>query len=93
MEWCLYGQYPLRAPSVLRVYWPPHCSEDLLAPHCKLGRGTQVGLFEAAARASPGDADVHVALGVLHNLGRTYEPAVAAFRCAEFPSRVTKQFG
>jgi len=43
----------------------------------------QVGLFEAAARAAPGDADAHVALGVLHNLGRAYEPAVASFRCAD----------
>ena len=45
----------------------------------------QVGLFEAAARAAPGDADAHVALGVLHNLGRAYEPAVASFRCAQSP--------
>ena len=44
-------------------------------------RVLQVGMFEAAARAAPGDADVHAALGVLHNLGRTYESAVAAFRC------------
>ncbi len=45
-------------------------------------RIVQVGLFEAAARAAPGDADAHVALGVLHNLGRAYEPAVASFRSA-----------
>ena len=41
----------------------------------------QVGLFEAAARATPSDADALTALGVLHNLGRAYEPAVASFRC------------
>ena len=45
----------------------------------------QVGLFETAARAAPSDADAHVALGVLHNLGRAYEPAVASFRCSVDP--------
>ena len=42
----------------------------------------QAALFEAAARASPQDGDVHSALGVVYNLGRQYDEAVQAFRCA-----------
>ncbi|KAL4445746.1 hypothetical protein ABPG77_008945 [Micractinium sp. CCAP 211/92] len=37
-------------------------------------------LFEAAARASPQDAELHSALGVVYNLSRQYDDAVAAFR-------------
>ena len=43
---------------------------------------TQVRQFEAAARAAPGDADLQVALGVLHNLSRNFDGAEAAFRAA-----------
>lgn len=38
--------------------------------------------FEAAAMAAPAEADLQVALGVLHNLGRSYDAAVSAFRNA-----------
>jgi hypothetical protein len=40
----------------------------------------QAALFEAAARAHPDDGDVHAALGVVYNLCRRYDDAVAAFR-------------
>ena len=38
--------------------------------------------FETAATSTPRDKDVHEALGVLYNLARRYEDAVAAFRAA-----------
>jgi peroxin-5 len=38
--------------------------------------------FEAAAAAAPGDADLQVALGVLHNLSREFGRAEGAFRAA-----------
>jgi uncharacterized protein HemY len=42
----------------------------------------QVRQFEAAAAAAPGDADLQVALGVLHNLSREFGRAEGAFRAA-----------
>jgi tetratricopeptide (TPR) repeat protein len=39
-------------------------------------------MFEAAAAATPTDAEVHMALGVLHHLGRHYDAAVACFQRA-----------
>lgn len=41
-----------------------------------------VGLFERGAKAAPGDADIHTALGVLYNLARHYDGAVSEFRAA-----------
>jgi len=38
-----------------------------------------LALFEAAAARSPGDADLHVVLGVLHNMSGQYDAAAAAF--------------
>jgi len=39
-------------------------------------------LLLAAAELAPGDADVHVALGIAHNLSHDYEAAAADFRAA-----------
>ncbi|KAL6975107.1 Peroxisomal membrane signal receptor PTS1 [Sarracenia purpurea var. burkii] len=40
------------------------------------------GLFNDAAQMSPEDADVHIVLGVLYNLSREYDKAIASFRTA-----------
>lgn len=42
----------------------------------------QVRQFEALTAAAPADADLQVALGVLHNLSRDFGRAEAAFRAA-----------
>lgn len=43
----------------------------------------QVGrLFNEAAQMSPEDADVHVVLGVLFNLSREFDKAIASFKTA-----------
>ena len=39
-------------------------------------------LFNDAAQMSPEDADVHIVLGVLHNLSREYDKAIAYFKTA-----------
>ncbi|XP_007020291.2 PREDICTED: peroxisome biogenesis protein 5 isoform X1 [Theobroma cacao] len=39
-------------------------------------------LFNEAAQMSPEDADVHVVLGVLYNLSREYDKAIASFKTA-----------
>uniref|UniRef100_A0A2P2L0V8 Uncharacterized protein n=1 Tax=Rhizophora mucronata TaxID=61149 RepID=A0A2P2L0V8_RHIMU len=39
-------------------------------------------LFNEAAQISPEDADVHIVLGVLYNLSREYDKAIAAFETA-----------
>ncbi|KAE8723583.1 Peroxisome bioproteinsis protein 5 [Hibiscus syriacus] len=39
-------------------------------------------LFNEAAQMSPEDADVHIVLGVLYNLSREYDKAIAAFKTA-----------
>lgn len=39
-------------------------------------------MFESAATSSPADAELHLALGVLHHLSRRYERAVASFQRA-----------
>ena len=39
-------------------------------------------LFNEAAVISPDDADVHIVLGVLYNLSREYDKAIAAFEQA-----------
>ncbi|XP_043700533.1 peroxisome biogenesis protein 5 isoform X1 [Telopea speciosissima] len=41
-----------------------------------------VRLFSEAAQMSPDDADVHIVLGVLHNLTREYDRAIASFQTA-----------
>ncbi|KAF7146487.1 hypothetical protein RHSIM_Rhsim04G0006500 [Rhododendron simsii] len=40
------------------------------------------GLFNEAAQMSPEDADVHVVLGVLFNLSREFDKAIASFKTA-----------
>lgn len=45
--------------------------------------GLQVArLFNEAAQMSPDDADVHIVLGVLFNLSREYDKAIASFQTA-----------
>lgn len=45
--------------------------------------GLQVArLFNEAAQMSPDDADVHIVLGVLYNLSREYDKAIASFQTA-----------
>ena len=39
-------------------------------------------LFNEAAEMSPDDADVHIVLGVLYNLSREYDKAIASFQRA-----------
>lgn len=39
-------------------------------------------LFNEASQMSPGDADVHIVLGVLYNLSRDYDKAIASFQTA-----------
>ncbi|KAL4280556.1 hypothetical protein GQ457_03G022440 [Hibiscus cannabinus] len=39
-------------------------------------------LFNEAAQMSPEDADVHIVLGVLYNLSREYDKAIASFQTA-----------
>ena len=39
-------------------------------------------LFNEAAKISPDDADVHIVLGVLYNLSREYDKAIASFQRA-----------
>ncbi|GLC64505.1 hypothetical protein PLESTF_000173300 [Pleodorina starrii] len=41
-----------------------------------------IRIFESAATQAPADPELHVALGVLHHLGRQYGAAVAAFQRA-----------
>nr|DAD29004.1 TPA_asm: hypothetical protein HUJ06_030472 [Nelumbo nucifera] len=41
-----------------------------------------VKLFNEAAQMSPEDADVHIVLGVLYNLSREYDKAIASFQTA-----------
>ena len=39
-------------------------------------------LFNEAAQMSPEDSDVHIVLGVLYNLSREYDKAIATFKNA-----------
>lgn len=39
-------------------------------------------IFNEAAQISPEDADVHIVLGVLYNLSREYDKAIASFQTA-----------
>ncbi|CAD6246080.1 unnamed protein product [Miscanthus lutarioriparius] len=41
-----------------------------------------VRLFNEASQMSPEDADVHIVLGVLYNLSREYDKAIASFKTA-----------
>ncbi|XP_006659548.1 peroxisome biogenesis protein 5 isoform X2 [Oryza brachyantha] len=41
-----------------------------------------IRLFNEAAQMSPEDADVHIVLGVLYNLSREYDKAIASFKTA-----------
>lgn len=39
-------------------------------------------VFNEASQISPEDADVHIVLGVLYNLSREYDKAIASFQTA-----------
>ncbi len=66
---CTYWRrLPLAAPSPCTTPGPP--------------ARRQIRLFESASAQSPSDPELHVALGVLHHLGRQYGAAVAAFERA-----------
>ena len=39
-------------------------------------------MFQMASDRHPGEAELHVAVGVLHHLGRQYSPAIEAFERA-----------
>ncbi|KAH1105379.1 hypothetical protein J1N35_009147 [Gossypium stocksii] len=43
---------------------------------------TVARLFNEVAQMSPEDADVHIVLGVLYNLSREYDKAIASFKTA-----------
>lgn len=60
----------------------PHPLPRLMFPCATLRPSPQIKLFEAAAATAPTDPELHVALGVLHHLGRAYGPAVEAFERA-----------
>ncbi|XP_040988221.1 peroxisome biogenesis protein 5 [Juglans microcarpa x Juglans regia] len=54
---------------------PPELSDSLY--YADVAR-----LFNEAAQMSPDDADVHIVLGVLYNLSREYDKAIASFQTA-----------
>jgi peroxin-5 len=54
---------------------PPHSTDSPYGPDV-------VRLFSEAAQTSPDDADVHIVLGVLYNLSREYDKAIASFKTA-----------
>eukprot|EP00887_Chlorella_sp_A99_P004578 scaffold4.g4578.t1 len=70
-QWVL--RHPRYGPAAAAVPQPPDSSQSL---------SYTTRLFEQAAAAHPEDADLHTALGVVHNLSRNYDAAVAAFRAA-----------
>lgn len=51
-------------------------------PVLGLNMAQVAGLFNEAAQMSPEDADVHVVLGVLYNLSREFDKAIASFKTA-----------
>ena len=70
-EWIVKHQ--VHGPAARQMPGPPDSSQAM---------GYVISLYEAAAAASPQDADVHAALGVLCNLSRRYDGAVTAFKAA-----------
>lgn len=67
------GKHPLHSTVMQNTSGPPDSSQNL---------SFTIRLFQEAAAASPQDADVYAALGVLLNLARRYGDAVDAFRTA-----------
>ncbi|KAL6770309.1 PEX5 [Auxenochlorella protothecoides x Auxenochlorella symbiontica] len=67
------SRHPTHAPVVAGIQRPADASQSLV--HV-------TSLLEAALAANPRDADLHTALGVVHNLARRYDEAVQAFRRA-----------
>ncbi|PNT68366.1 hypothetical protein BRADI_3g39510v3 [Brachypodium distachyon] len=54
---------------------PPQPTDSFYGPDV-------IRLFNEAAKMSPEDADVHIVLGVLYNLSREYDKAIASFKTA-----------
>ncbi|XP_057474048.1 peroxisome biogenesis protein 5-like isoform X1 [Actinidia eriantha] len=65
----------LRHHSKYGTLAPPEMSDSL--DYADVAR-----LFNGAAQMSPEDADVHIVLGVLHNLSSEYDKAIAYFKTA-----------
>ncbi|XP_057466175.1 peroxisome biogenesis protein 5-like [Actinidia eriantha] len=65
----------LRHHSKYGTLAPPEMSDSLY--YADVAR-----LFNDAAQMSPEDADVHIVLGVLYNLSREYDKAIASFKTA-----------
>ncbi|KAI8001911.1 Peroxisome biogenesis protein 5 [Camellia lanceoleosa] len=70
----------LEQPAALKYLY------SWLRHHPKYGDACPTGdvarLFNDAAQMSPEDADVHIVLGVLFNLSRDYDKAIASFKTA-----------
>eukprot|EP00897_Mesotaenium_endlicherianum_P001423 jgi/Mesen1/1308/ME000013S00808 len=69
------------ALGYLRGWLAAHPQYGALVPQTNeaLTHAEVAGLFRRAAETTPGDADVHTVLGVLYNLSRDYDAAIAAF--------------
>jgi peroxin-5 len=64
---------------------PQHSSAAAAAgapPDTSQALSHSIRTFEAALATTPADADLHMALGVLHHLGRNYSQAIRAFQKA-----------
>jgi peroxin-5 len=70
-EWIM--RHPTHGTAAKHTPGPPDSSQAM---------AYVIRLYEDAAVASPQDADVHAALGVLCNLSRNYDGAVRAFKGA-----------
>lgn len=70
-EWIM--RHPTHGTAAKHTPGPPDSSQAM---------SYVIKLYQGAAAASPQDADVHAALGVLCNLSRKYDGAVNAFKAA-----------
>jgi peroxin-5 len=70
-EWIM--RHPTHGTAARHTPSPPDSSQAM---------AYVIKLYENAATSNPQDADVHAALGVLCNLNRRYDGAVAAFKDA-----------
>jgi len=69
----------------LRGWLQHHPKYGMLVPHDvvdRLNHAEVANLFNEAAQMAPEDGDVHTVLGVLYNLSRDYDKAIASFQTA-----------